>query len=178
MPTGPFLDIYGYDSVEELINTPVKKRYTPESYLEFQTRREQRRNGFEDPSEYVVSIIRKDGSIRHLQVYRKEILWNDKRQYQVLYSDITELKRVEEALKSSEEKYRNIFNTILEGIYRTTLEGRFVIINQAFAAICGYASPEEMMEKVTDIPKSTLCKPERQTAVSKTYCRRGEGTGL
>jgi len=172
------LDIYGYDSVEELINTPVKKRYTPESYLEFQTRREQRRNGFEDPSEYVVSIIRKDGSIRHLQVYRKEILWNDKRQYQVLYSDITELKRVEEALKSSEEKYRNIFNTILEGIYRTTLEGRFVIINQAFAAICGYASPEEMMEKVTDIPNQLYANPKDRLQFQKRIAAEGKVQGF
>ena len=30
------LDIYGYDSIEELKNTPLKERYTPESYAEFQ----------------------------------------------------------------------------------------------------------------------------------------------
>ena len=33
------LDIYGYDSIEELNKTPLKKRYTPESYAEFQTRK-------------------------------------------------------------------------------------------------------------------------------------------
>ena len=30
------LEIYGYDSIEELRTTPIKKRYTPESYAEFQ----------------------------------------------------------------------------------------------------------------------------------------------
>jgi len=29
------LDIYGYDSVEELRTTPIKNRYTPQSYAEF-----------------------------------------------------------------------------------------------------------------------------------------------
>ena len=37
------LNIYGYDSIEELRTTPVKERYTPESYAEFQIRMEQRR---------------------------------------------------------------------------------------------------------------------------------------
>ena len=36
------LDMYGYDSIEELQNTPLKKRYTLESYVEFQTRKEKR----------------------------------------------------------------------------------------------------------------------------------------
>ncbi len=298
------LDIYGYDSIEELRNTPVKKRYTPESYLEFQTRREQRRNGFEDPSEYAISIIRKDGSVRHLQVYRKEILWDNKGQYQVLYldityreladerlreseeryrtliettrdliytadrkgsitymnqalekilgytphelngksfaeilapdfvdkardifrramkgelipvyeaemirkdggrislefnaetlydergkpvgrfgigRDITERKQAEEALKRSEEKYRDIFETILEGIYRSTPEGRFVIINPAFAAICGYASPEEMMEKVTDIPNQLYANPEDRLRFQKRIAAEGKVQGF
>ena len=39
------LDIYGYDSIEELRTTPVKKRYTPESYAEFQIRKEKRQRG-------------------------------------------------------------------------------------------------------------------------------------
>ena len=33
------LDMYGYDNVEELENTPLKDRYTPESYAEFQERK-------------------------------------------------------------------------------------------------------------------------------------------
>ena len=46
------LDIYGFDSIEELKTTPVKKRYTPESYAEFQIRREKRKQGDYGPSEY------------------------------------------------------------------------------------------------------------------------------
>ncbi len=131
------LDIYGYDSVEELINTPVKKRYTPESYLEFQTRREQRRNGFEDPSEYVVSIIRKDGSIRHLQVYRKEILWNDKRQYQVLYRDITERKRAEEKLRKASLYARSSIEASLDPLVTISTDGKILDVNMATEEITG-----------------------------------------
>src|SRR3989339_373699 len=89
------LDIYGYNSIEELNATPVKKRYTPESYAEFQIRREKRRRGDEGPYEFEISIVRKDGEVRHLKVFRKRILWNGEEQFQTIYQDITERKRAE-----------------------------------------------------------------------------------
>ena len=90
------LDIYGYDSVEELKTTPTKNRYTPQSYAEFKIRREKRKGDDDDPFEYEISIVRKNGEVRHLQVFRKEILWNGERQFQTIYQDVTERKRAEE----------------------------------------------------------------------------------
>jgi len=89
------LDIYGYDSIDELGATPVGKRYTPESFAGFQTRREKRKQGENGPYEYEISIIRKDGVVRNLQVFRKGVLWDGKKQYQITYHDITERKQVE-----------------------------------------------------------------------------------
>jgi len=95
---GAILDIYGYDSMEDFKTIPVEKRYTLESYAEFLIRREKRRHGVDVQSEYTVNIVRKNGEIRYLQVFRKEILWNDARQYQVIYNDLTVRKWAEEAL--------------------------------------------------------------------------------
>ena len=55
------LDFCGYDNIEELKTNPVVKRYTPESYAEFQIRREKRKRRGDGPSEYEISIVRKDG---------------------------------------------------------------------------------------------------------------------
>ena len=52
-------------------------------------------------------------------------------------------------LKIMEEKYRNIFENGIEGIYQTTLEGRYLSVNPAFARMFGFDSPEEMMGTVT-----------------------------
>jgi PAS domain S-box-containing protein len=52
------LDIYGYDTMEELKTTSVKKRYTPESYAEFRIRREKRQQGINVPPEYAINIVR------------------------------------------------------------------------------------------------------------------------
>jgi len=78
----------------------------------------------------------------------------------------------------AEEKYRNIFENTAEGIYRTTPEGRFVIINPAFAEICGYASPEEMIEKVTDIPNQLYANPEDRLRFQKQIAAEGKVNGF
>ncbi|MCX5804317.1 MAG: PAS domain S-box protein, partial [Proteobacteria bacterium] len=106
------LNIYGYDSIEELRTAPVKKRYTPESYAEFQIRMEKRRQGEYDPSEYEVSIVRKNGEVRHLQVFRKEILWNGERQFQTIYQDITERLSAEQVGKRAEEERERLLAEI------------------------------------------------------------------
>ncbi|MDP1991744.1 MAG: PAS domain S-box protein [Syntrophales bacterium] len=100
------LDIYGYDSIEELNTTPIKKRYSPESYAEFQIRMKKRKQGDDVPSKYEVSIVKKDGEIRKFQVFRKLTLWNGERQFQVIYNDITERKEAEEQLQASREQMR------------------------------------------------------------------------
>jgi len=100
------LNIYGYDSIEELKTTPLKERCTPESYAEFKIRMEKRKRGGDGPSEYGISIVRKDGEVRQLQAFRKEIVWDGERQYQVIYNDITERKRAEEELLASREQMR------------------------------------------------------------------------
>ncbi len=108
------LDIYGYDSIDELKATPVMKRYTPESFAEFQLRREKRKRGENGPYEYEISIVRKDGAVRHLQVFRKEVLWDVERQFQVIYQDITERKRAERNLIETLQKLQETRDMLIQ----------------------------------------------------------------
>jgi len=94
------LDIYGFDSMDELRATPTQKRYTPESLAQFKTRREKRKRGDSLPTEYEICIIKKNTEVCHLQVFRKEILWNGEKQFQVIYLDITDRKQTEENLRT------------------------------------------------------------------------------
>ncbi|MFC2006854.1 PAS domain S-box protein [Chloroflexota bacterium] len=93
------LDIFGYSSLEELKAIPEAKQYTPEGYSLLLRRRESRKLGQPLPNEYEVSIVRKDGGIRYLSAFRKEVIWDGEKQWQIIYQDITERKRAEEREK-------------------------------------------------------------------------------
>jgi PAS domain S-box-containing protein len=76
--------------------------------------------------------------------------------------DIEKQKQAEEALRDSEEKYRNIFENAAEGIFQSTPEGKFLSVNPAMALMCGYSSPEEMILSITDIASQFYVYPEER----------------
>ena len=60
----------------------------------------------------------------------------------LLQDDIAERKRVEASLKESEEKYRNILDSMFDGYTETDLSGRYVYMNRAAYEYMGYTKEE------------------------------------
>jgi len=56
--------------------------------------------------------------------------------------DITERKQMEEALRQSEEKYRNILQSIQEGYFELDLAGNYTFVNDANCRLLGYSRDE------------------------------------
>jgi PAS domain S-box-containing protein len=110
------LNFYGYNSLRELQNTLLKKRYTPESFAEAQNRKKQREHGDLSATSYEINIVRKNGEIRHLRVFRKKVLWDGMLQYQIIYEDITGHKQAEEEIRKSKK--------LLEDLYRHQIDIR------------------------------------------------------
>ncbi len=166
------LDIYGYDSIEELKATPTQERYTPESYTEHQVRSEMRQRGGYVPDRYGISIIRKDGNTRHLEVLRKEVLWNGKLQFQVLYNDITERKKTEVALSRSEENFRRSIANSPMGIRISDDAAYTLYANKALLTLYGCDS----VEQFNNVPFKKRFTPESyaETMVMREKRERGE----
>jgi PAS domain S-box-containing protein len=95
------LNFYGYNSLEELQETALKDRYTPESYVQAQKRKHRREHGDFSDTDYEISIIRKNGEIRHLRIFRKDVLWDGARQFLVVCYDITEHRKAENEIRKS-----------------------------------------------------------------------------
>jgi len=163
------LNIYGYDSFEEMKSTPLKKRYIPESCVEHEARKAKRRRGEDVPSNYEVSIIRKDGSIRNLEVFRKQVLWNGETQFQALYSDITKRKQAEKNLRDSEERYRVVVEHAHESIL-ITQHTKIVFANNAAAENSGYS-----VEALTAGDFKILIHPDDINMVIDYHLRRLNG---
>lgn len=89
-------------------------------------------------------------------------------------TDIDHRVRSEEALREAEEKYRNMVEKSLGGIYRAVPEGYFIDANPAMAQILGYDSVKELLESITDINEQFYCDA---SAREKTLEKVG-GEGL
>jgi sigma-B regulation protein RsbU (phosphoserine phosphatase) len=70
--------------------------------------------------------------------------------------------RMDMALLAAEKRYHSVFDHLVEGIFQTTPEGRYIIANGALARIYGYASPEELMAELTDIGRRLYVQEGRR----------------
>ncbi len=61
-----------------------------------------------------------------------------------MMTDITERKRAEGALRRSEERFRNLFETVLEGVYQSSKDGRILAANPMLLQMLGMATEAEL----------------------------------
>jgi len=101
--------------------------------------------------------------------------------------DITERKRVEEALRQSEASFRAMVEGTY-GVYRATPEGKLLMVNSALVKMLGYASSEEVLalNLATDIFENGEYTPllfdqpgrQKQFAKMEAHWKRKDGTSL
>jgi PAS domain S-box-containing protein len=63
---------------------------------------------------------------------------------------------------AGESSYRAFFDHAIEGIFRTTPDGRYLAVNQALADIYGYPTPEALIVGLTDISGQLYVDPRRR----------------
>ncbi len=137
--------ILGYDSPEELLALvkDVRKDVWPDPDLRARLAGQIDRNGVVRGVE--CQLKRKDGSLVWVSLSGHRTI-DENGQANLLegfMEDITERKRGEEALRTSEAHYRTVFQTSLDGITVTLLgDGSYVDVNRAFLDMMGYDREE------------------------------------
>ena len=71
-------------------------------------------------------------------------------------------KVAEESLRKAEEKYRNIFEGSVEGIFETSPQGQPLTANPALARILGYDSPDEFISFIQDSAHQVFADPDKR----------------
>jgi len=93
-------------------------------------------------------VITKKGEIKDVAIKANVFELKGKKLVQGMFRDITERKQMEEKLRESEEKFRNLFESIQDpvGVF-VGREGRLIEYNTAFKKLAGYAD-EELKDKM------------------------------
>ena len=131
------------------------------------------------PLEFEEVAMHEDGP--HTSIVSKFSLYSgDGKPYALcgISTDITDRKRMENALRQSEERYRSIFENAVEGIFQTTLEGKYIAVNPALARMYGYDSPDDMIATITDIASQLYVDPGSRDEFIRLIEALGEVTGF
>lgn len=145
--------MHGFDSPAELIRS--RKDISREVYVEPTQREEFKRrleengsiHGFEHES------IRKDGSKIWISVNAHAVrdAAGNMLYYEGTAQDITERKRAEQALRESEERYRDLVENSRELICTHDLEGKILSVNRAAQELFGYKLHEFVGKNIRDV---------------------------
>ncbi len=80
-----------------------------------------------------------------------------------LHKALLKLQQAQTEQKQAEQKYRRIFENAVEGIFQSTLNGRYITVNPMLAQIYGYDGPEELIATVQNIEYQVYVDKNRRT---------------
>jgi two-component system, cell cycle sensor histidine kinase and response regulator CckA len=171
--------MFGFDSPGELIASVTNTQSKP--YVD-----PRRREEFEH-------LLREQGVVKHfeLQVRRKDgskvWLWTNAQavlegntvvRYEGTFEDITDRKLLEDQLLQAEQKYRDIVENAVVGIFQSTPEGRYITVNPAMANMLGYDSPQDLVASITDITQQVYVDSKSREEFKRIAREQGVATNF
>ena len=168
------LEMLGY-SLEEMRGQPVWKFVVEEEIAHHQIL--SKLAGTMPPARDLERTYRRKDGTTFPAIIEDRLLRDEKGSIKGLRAtiqDITERKQTEEALRSSEEKYRTILENIEDGYYEVDIAGNLTFFNDSFCRIYGYPREELMGMNDRQYTNQENAKELFQT-FNKVY-RTGEPT--
>lgn len=137
------LNIFGYDSIEEMAAKPLQQHIAPESldYVQEQYARLSEADG--EAINFQYKIVRKDGEKRDVEISVAAVNINGEEYLQSAFQDVTDVKLAQRILKESEQRFNLIFKeSPVAFIISTYGNGKIVEINDAALSISGFKREE------------------------------------
>ena len=177
-PDGIITDV---NKATEEVTGVSREKLIGSDFSEYFTEPDKAREGYRHVFEkgiirdYPLAIRHTSGEVTDV-LYNATVYRNEAGEVEGVFAaarDVTEHKRMEEAIRISEAKYRRIFENAAEGIFQSTIDGHIISANPACVRILGYDSAEELIASVTDARK-LYAEPGRRLHLVRSI--RSDGT--
>ncbi|HET6764291.1 MAG TPA: PAS domain S-box protein [Longimicrobiaceae bacterium] len=122
---------------ERLIGRPPTEFLTPDSREEAERHI---REALESP--YRARVQHPDGRILEVEVRARALPYRGGTIRAAAVRDVTERTRMEERVRESEARYRDLFESSRDGVFITSIDGTFVAVNAALVEMSGYGRQE------------------------------------
>jgi len=143
------VSVYGY-SVPEFLSMTIKDIRPPEDIPDLLKVVEGPRDNYYPSREW--RHVKKNGDLINVEIVSHGIYYNNRPARHVLIKDITDRKRAEEALKQSEERFRNLFqNNLTVMLVIDPDTGRIMDSNKSAEQYYGWTHEQLMTMRIQDI---------------------------
>ena len=124
------------------------------------------------PLNLEIPLVCKNGRKLFVEI-RTTILVEDGLPYgaKLTIVNITQRKEAEEALRQSEELYRNVLENTQDVFYRSDINGALVMINPSFLRVLGYEATEDVLGK--NIARDFYAEPDDRERIVEEIFRTG-----
>ena len=178
----------GSNTKDELIGTHYSDWLTPETLRQALNNTRKYFSGEDVKQPTVHEFIRKNGEHRWVEIRGRILKEGDKaKALHCIARDITERIKLEQELKESEAKYRELFENSLDAMYVVDIEGNILKMNQAGLRILSCSKEEAIGNNISKwlTPKSLKIVENRlekwrsgeivnQTDILELVCRNRE----
>jgi len=138
-----FLDMFGFERLEDIIGKEQNLVVHPDDQAMVSDYSRRRQANQSAPSRYEFKGVRRDGTTIFGEASATRITYLGEPAILSYFRDVTERKRSEEALKESEERYRNVVDLSPSGI-AICVEGIVRFANRSLTRMLGAETPEEL----------------------------------
>jgi len=163
--------IAGYE-LAEIIGKSFLDFVAPEHREIVLDRFQRRQRGEPLEARFEFKVRRRDGDLIWARLSGVAISWDERPAVLYFFSDVDAQHQAEEALRVSEQRYRQVVDNVLEGIL-VVQDGRFVFANEAMKHITGYE-----IEQILGRSNLDFVVPEQREMIRERYERRMRGEPL